>query len=317
MILATCQHETRHKHGKDRKGNQRYKCALCGQTFVDETTHPLGNLRISMRQAATALGMMLEGMSVRSVQRLTGVCRQTLADLILLVGENCQRLLDEKIQNVQVDDVQVDEIWSFIGLKEKNRLARGYSAEYGDSWTFTAIERNTKLLLTHQVGQRDTATCQAFLQKLNRATTGRFQISTDGLPAYTQNVPFALGSRVDFGQLIKTYAAQQEVTRYSPATIISAEKRPVFGEPDPDRICTSHVERMNLTIRMHLRRHTRLTNAHSKSPTHHVAMQALFVAWYNWCRKHESLKGRTPAMASGLAGRAWTIKELIEAAAAA
>jgi IS1 family transposase/transposase-like protein len=315
MISIVCQHESSVRCGKDRKGSQRFKCSQCGKYFLAPTVKPLGDMRISMRQATMALGMILEGMSIRATERLTGLHRDTIDDLILVVGGNCQRLLDEKIFEVAVDDVQVDEIWSFIGLKEKYRLARGYSEEFGDSWTFTAIERNTKLLLAHQVGQSDGATCWTFLKKLDRATIGRFQISTDGLTAYTQNVPFALGSRVDFGQLIKTYAAQQEVTRYSPATIISAEKRPVFGEPDPERICTSHVERMNLTIRMHLRRHTRLTNAHSKSPKHHVAMQALFVAWYNFCRKHEALKGKTPAMASGLADKVWALRELLESAA--
>jgi IS1 family transposase/transposase-like protein len=311
MIVISCTHEKKHKHGKNKCGNQRYKCAACGATFVEEAS-PLGTMRVTMKEATMALALMLEGMSVRSVQRLTGLCRQTLADLIILVGENCQRFLDATIQNVPVTDCQLDEIWSFVGMKEKTRIAGGYSPEYGDSWTFTAIERNTKLLVAHQFGQRDNDTCQAFLKKLNRATSGRFQVSTDGLNAYTNNVPFTFGSRVDFAQLVKTYASQQDVTRYSPSSIISAEKRPVFGEPDPDLICTSHVERMNLTFRMTLRRFTRLTNGHSKSLRHHTAMQALFVAWYNFARKHDTLKGKSPAMASGLADHVWTIKELIE-----
>ena len=119
MIVACCQHETKHKHGKDRQGNQRYKCALCSQTFVDDAVKPLGDLRTSMKDATMALSLLLEGMSIRSVQRLTGLCRQTLADLILLVGENCQRLLDAKVKAVPVKDVQLDEIWSFVGAKGK------------------------------------------------------------------------------------------------------------------------------------------------------------------------------------------------------
>ena len=315
MILATCQHESVKKHGKDRKGNQRYRCRLCGETWIDQQPKPLGDMRISMRQATLALGMLLEGMAIRAVQRLTGLDRNTICDLILIVGENCQRLLDSKIRNVAVEDVQLDEIWSFIGMKEKTRVARGYSEELGDSWTFVAIDRNTKLVLTHQVGHRDAETCREFLHKLNRATSGRFQLSTDGLAAYTLNVPFVLGNRVDFAQLIKSYQSTQEVTRYSPATIISAEKKPQFGNPDWDRISTSHVERMNLTIRMHGRRFTRLTNAHSKSPKHHVAMQAIFFAWYNFCRKHETLGGKTPAMAAGLTDNVWVVRELLENAA--
>jgi hypothetical protein len=154
-------------------------------------------------------------------------------------------------------------------------------------------------VLAHQIVQRDSVTCLGVLQKLRSATSGRFQLSTDGLTSYTLNVPFVLGGRVDFVQLVKTYSSTQEVTRYSPATITSAEKRPQFGNPDPDSICMSHIERLNLTIRMNMRRFTRLTNAHSKSPQHHTAIQAIFFAWYNFCRKHEALKGKTPAMPVG------------------
>ena len=169
-----------------------------------------------------------------------------MADLILLVGENCQRLLDATVKGVEVKDVQLDEIWSFVGMKEKTRVSRGYSPEFGDSWTFIAIERETKLILAHQVGQRDSDTCWAFLMKMKSAIgNGRFQLTTDGLKAYTNNVPFAFQSQVDFAQLIKIYSSTQETTRYSPAKIISTEKLPIFGEPEEDRISTSHIERFN------------------------------------------------------------------------
>jgi transposase-like protein/IS1 family transposase len=318
MITITCTHEKRHKHGKNKCGNQRFKCATCGATFV-EASGPLGDMRVSMKQATMALSLMLEGMSVRSVQRLTGLSRDTLADLIVLVGQNCARLLDATVKNVNVKDVQLDELWSFVGMKEKTRMARGKSpVEFGDSWTFYGIDRETKLILAHQVGQRDSETCWAFLLKLKAAIGGgRFQLTTDGLAAYRNNVPFAFGMQVQFAQLIKVYGSSQEETRYSPAKIISTEKLPIFGAPEDDRISTSHIERFNLTVRMSLRRFTRLTNAHSKSLKHHAAMQALFVAWYNLCRKHETLKGQTPAMASGLSDHVWTIKELIERAAEA
>jgi transposase-like protein/IS1 family transposase len=316
MIVIACQHETRHKHGKDRQGNQRYKCAGCGLTMVDDSAKPLGTLRVSMKQATMALALMLEGMSVRSVQRLTGLCRQTLADLILVVGENCQRLLDERVQNVEVTDCQLDEIWSFCGMKERTRQLRGKSpVEFGDSWTFYAISEN-KLILAHQVGQRDSDTCWAFLMKMKKAVgKGRFQVTTDGLAAYRQNVPFAFQSQVDFAVLIKNYSSSQTETRYSPATITNIEKLPMFGDCDEDKISTSYIERFNLTVRMSLRRFTRLTNGHSKSLRHHTAMQALFVAWYNFARKNEALKNQTPAMASNLTDHVWTIKELIERAA--
>jgi IS1 family transposase/transposase-like protein len=315
MIVASCSHEQSKKHGKDHNGNQRFRCKLCGLTWIDKSDRPLDDLRISLKDASTALGLLLEGMSIRAVARSIGVGRNAIGALILLAGENCQRFMDAKLQGIAVKDVQCDELWSFVGLKEKNRIKQGYAADCGDSWTFIAVERNTKLVLAHEVGLRDSQTCVAFLRKLNAATVGRFQLSTDGLSTYTLNVPFVLGSRVDFGQLIKTYAAAQETTRYSPAKIINSEKRPVFGDPDGERICTSHIERFNLTVRMSLRRFTRLTNAHSKSHKHHVAMQAIFFAHYNFCRKHETLKGRTPAMASGLACDVWTIREMLEVAA--
>jgi transposase-like protein/IS1 family transposase len=317
MIAPSCKHETKHKHGKDRKGNQRYKCALCGLTFADETAKPLGDMRTSVDVAAQALALMFEGMSVRSVQRITGLCRHTLADLIAVIGDNCQRLLTSKIKAVPVKDVQIDELWSFVGCKEKTRFSKNYGPEVGDSWTFIAIERDTKLILAHEVGLRDHGTCVTFLHKVNAATAGHFQVTTDGLKTYTMNIPFILGSRVDFAQLIKTYANNQAETRYSPAVIVGAEKQPIMGSPNEAKISTSHIERFNLTLRTCLRRFTRLTIAHSKSLKHHVAMQAIFMAWYNFGRKHETLKGRTPAMASGLAEKPWSVKELIEFAAAA
>lgn len=316
MVISVCQHESRQKHGKDSNGKQRYKCLLCNKTFVEREAKPLGDMRTPIKQAALALSLLLEGMSVRSVQRLTGLKRSTIGQLILTVGENCERLFLAKVRGVEATDIQCDEIWSFVRCKEKTRVASRYTGEEGDSWTWTAIDRNTKLMLAYQIGQRDNESCMPFLRRLEAATVGRCQISTDGLAAYTLNVPYTFRERVDFAQLIKTYGPTQSTGRYSPPKIIGADKRPVFGDPDPDQVCTSHVERMNLTIRMTLRRFTRLTNAHSKSLKHHRGMQAIFFAFYNFCRKHETLKGRTPAMAAGLAERAWTVRELIERAAA-
>ncbi len=314
MIVRACQHTEPKKHGRDRKGNQRLRCKLCGETWTDDTPKPLGNMRISMKDAKLALGMLLEGMSVRATERLTGLHRDTICDLILTVGDNCQRFLDTQIRGVEAKDVQVDEIWSFVGCKERTASYKGYGEDSGDSWTVVAIERNTKLVIAHQVGERDTTTVCTLLQKLADFTVGRFQLSTDGLAAYKLNVPFMLRDRVDFGVIIKQYASAQKTTRYSPAKIIGTKRKTRFGNPDESMISTSHVERFNLTIRMNNRRFTRLTNAHSKSLKHHKAMQAIFFAWYNFCRKHETIK-QTPAMASGLAEKAWTITQLLERAA--
>jgi len=169
-------------------------------------------------------------------------------------------------------------------------------------------------VLAYQVGARDHYSTRKFLHKLADATTGHFQISTDGANRYTNMIPFVFGNRCDYGQIVKNYAGQQSTTRYSPAKIISCEKKAVFGSPKQKQISTSHVERLNLSLRMQVRRFTRLTNAHSKSLKHHAAMQAIFFAWYNFSRKHESLK-MTPAMKSKLTDKHWTISQLIEAAA--
>lgn len=165
------------------------------------------------------------------------------------------------------------------------------------------------------VGNRDALTANRFLRKVRGAVADcRYQVTTDGLSTYRYAVPFQLGSNIDYAMLIKQYAATQEQTRYSPATIISIEKVAIFGEPDMDSVCTSHIERLNLTLRMQLRRFTRLTNGHSKSLSHHTAMQGIFFAWYNFCRKHETLK-TTPAVASGLTERPMTLLQLLQAAA--
>ncbi|MEM6331426.1 MAG: IS1 family transposase [Planctomycetota bacterium] len=315
MVVQTCQHEQTQKHGKDRHGNQRHKCKRCGATFTEAQPKPLGALRISMRQATTALGMMLEGMSLRAINRLTGIDRETLGELILTVGENCQALLDS-LEGIEASDVEADEIWSFVGLKEKRRIDRNRSEELGDSWCWIAVEANTKLVLAHHVGDRDSRSCWSFLTRLRRATAGRFQLSSDGLAAYRMTVPFVFRGSVDFTQLVKQYASTHVTTRYSPATIIGAEKHSRMGGPDLEKTCTSHVKRLNLSLRMHLRRFTRLTNGHSKSLDHHKAMLAIFFAWYNFARVNTGLEGKqTPAIATGLTTKAWSLRELLENAA--
>lgn len=308
-----CSCSTSKKDGKDRKGQQRFKCLQCGRRWTDTGSKPIGNMRIDLDKAAFAINLLLEGTSIRACERLTGLNRDTICDLILVVGDNCQRFLDSTIRNVPVEDVQVDELWSFVGMKERTRKQRGYSEDFGDSWTFIAIERNSKLILAHHVAKRDGDATHDFLRRLRTAVTGRFQITTDGFKSYEAGVPMTFFQDVDFAQLIKQYKSTQEETRYSPATIIRADKVVRFGNPDVNKVCTSHVERLNLTVRMQCRRFTRLTNAHSKSLPHHIAMQAIFVAWYNFCRKHETIK-TTPAVQSGLAVKTLTLKELLIAA---
>jgi transposase-like protein/IS1 family transposase len=316
MIAAVCTHEKLAKHGKDRKGQQRWKCAKCGATVTKaEYERPLGSMRIDLDEAAHVLRLLLEGMSIRACERITGMKRDTICNLVLHVGQNCDRFLATNVKNVPVKAVELDELWGFVGCKARTVRVDRQGDEIGDSWAWFAIDADSKMILSHSVGKRDEKTCVAFLSRLNGAALGRFQVTSDGLALYTHNVPFHLGSRVDFAQLIKTYKSSQSETRYSPAQISGIEKTARFGNPDMEKVSTSYCERFNLSVRMHVRRFTRLTNAHSKKAEHHAAMTALFVAYYNFCRKHESLKKQTPAMVAGLAERPWTVKELLEEAA--
>ena len=273
-------------------------------------------MRISLDRAALAIQLLVEGSSIRATSRITKLSQDTISNLIIKVGGNCEAFLARTVKDVECNYVEADEVWSFIGMKQRTANARGYgnNPEIGDSWTFVAIDRETKLVLAHHVGDRSTSTCYDFLNKLDNATKGRFQFTSDGWQGYTNAVPMTFGNRVDFAQLIKSYESSQETIRYSPAKIKSIEKVARFGNPDMSMVSTSFVENWNLQLRMSSRRHTRLTNAFSKSHQHHTAMQAIFVAAYNFTRKHGTLK-TSPAVASGLTDSVWSIEKLLVEAA--
>jgi IS1 family transposase len=256
--------------------------------------------------------MLLEGNSIRSVERLTGVYRGTIIAAMVASGQKCQRFMESTIHLVPVNDVQADEIWSFVGCKEKTRERLGHSFEMGDCYTFTAIERNTKLILAFHVGKRCPEDTLAFADKLWHATSGKFQLTTDGYRPYLTAIPYVFGRQLDYATLVKVYGepTEDECRRYSPPRIIEVIPTPMSGNPDPDRICTSHVERSNLTLRMQIRRLTRLTNGFSKKWENHEAALALFFAYYNWCRVHMTLK-TTPAKEAGLTDHVWSVQELL------
>jgi IS1 family transposase len=268
-------------------------------------------------KAVLCVQLLVEGNSLRSVERITGVTLHTLLDLLILVGEKCERLLSDKIQGLPVKDVQADEIWGFVGMKEKTKKRKqnvsplGPDGSMGDAYTFVAIERHTKLVLAWHLGRRTVSRTVDFTEKLYQATSGRFQLTTDGFKAYPDAVAYSLGTRVDFAQLVKVYAQPREGEhRYSPAEVVSAIPSPRWGNPNPERICTSHVERQNLTMRMMIRRLTRLTNAFSKKWENLRAALALHFAYYNFCRIHKTIRC-TPAMEAGIASTVWTIKDLL------
>jgi IS1 family transposase/transposase-like protein len=315
MECSTCQGETK-RFGRNRNGSQRYRCLTCGCTFTDAATRPVDRRRLPLEKTVLCLRMLLEGNSIRSVERLTGVNRDTIIEAMVAAGKKCKRFLETAIHHVPVDDVQADEVWGFVGCKERTRQARSYGDEVGDAYCFTAIERTTKLIVAWHLGKRSPGDTQDFADNLRRATTGRFQLTTDGYTPYQTAIPFTFGQRIDFATLVKDYETPSDgLRRYSPADIVGITIKIRSGEPDKNRICTSHVERHNLTIRMTIRRMTRLTNAHSKKWENHDAALALFFAYYNFCRTHSTIK-TTPAVAAGLADHTWGMAELLEKAAA-
>jgi transposase-like protein/IS1 family transposase len=313
MTCHNCKIEAK-KSGKDRKGNQRYRCNQCKRRFQEERAALLGNMYLPEDKVLLCLSLLLEGNSIRSIERITGVTKQTLLNLLVLAGERCHEVMNERIKKVPVKDVEADEMWAFVGMKKMTKLHKQVSdPKVGDAYTFVGIERNTKLILAWHLGDRDVPNTEAFTEKLDRATSGYFQLTTDGFAAYPQAVSYSLGVRVDYAQLIKVYATNREgEQKYSPPEVVETVTKPLIGSPDPRRICTSIVERSNLSMRTSIRRLTRLTNGFSKKWDNLKAALALYFAYYNFCRIHSSIRC-TPAMESGLTSHVWTLRELLAA----
>ena len=313
MNCPTCNGKTK-KAGKHRNGLQRYRCLSCQKRFTEEHER---DFRVE-DYLKTALGimairMLVEGCSIRTVERITGIRPASVCQLLVIAGQRCEALMNRLIVNVKVSDVQADEIWGFVGKKESHKgPEEAHENSIGDCYTWVALEARTKLALAFVVGRRTAANALELMRKLRRATSGdRFQLTTDGLNSYLPAVDEMLSDRVDFAQLIKVYMAPREGEhRYSPAEIAEAVPVVISGNPNKYRICTSHVERQNLTMRMQIRRLTRLTNAFSKKLENHKAAVALHFAHYNFCRIHGTLRV-TPAMEAKITDRVWTIEELL------
>ncbi len=303
------------KWGKDSKGHQRYRCKDCGSTFANRPARPLGSHRIPMDRAILVLNLLTEGSSIRAIERVTGTHRDTVCRLLRTVGDKCADLLERLVKDVEVSEVQADEIWGFVGMKKKTlREKKITDPNLGDSWCWTAFDRDSNLVLAHHLGQRTALHADAFMEKVDGATSGEFQLSTDGLEAYANAVDFNLGARASYGQLVKKYGSttKEDQRRYSPASIIGIEKRTISGDVDEAKICTSHVERCNLTIRTHMRRLTRLTCAFSKKWENLRAAYALHFAAYNFVKFNRSIR-MTPAMKAGIVAKPWSMADLVEA----
>jgi transposase-like protein/IS1 family transposase len=313
VTCHSCRIECKRK-GRDRKGTQRYQCRQCSKTFLEPQADHLDGMYLPLDKAEMVLKLLLEGTSVSSVVRLTEVHQKTILKLLVLAGEKCERIMAEKIVNVPVRDLEFDELWNFVGKKQR-RVKPEDDQNLGDCYTFVAIERHSKLVLNIAMGKRDQGTTDAFVEGVRHATRhGHFQVTTDGFAPYRSAITTTLHDRADYAMLIKVYAApQSDEKRYSPAEVSSVEVVPVMGRPDPERICTSIVERSNLSTRMSVRRFTRLTNAFSKKWENNWAAVALWFTFYNFCRVHKSLRV-TPAMEAGIADHVWSVRELLEAA---
>src|SRR6202140_1301554 len=238
MTCHNCRTECR-KFGK-RGTRQRYQCTQCSKVFTDARDNTLEGMYLPIEKAEMVLQLLLEGNSISSVVRLTDVHQKTILKLLVLAGEKCERIMADKVRNVQVRDVEADEVWSYIGKKEK-RVRPEDDQNLGDAYTFVAIERHSKLVLNIAMGKRDKATTDVFIEGLRHATAhSHFQITTDGFQPYKTAIPDTLGDRCDYAMLIKVYqAASDGEARYSPAEVSSVEVVPVMGRPDPERICTS------------------------------------------------------------------------------
>jgi transposase-like protein/IS1 family transposase len=310
MTCSECNVECQ-RFGKHRNGLRRFHCPKCKRTYTEPHTRTLGEMYIPWEKALLAIQLLLEGNSIRSTQRITGLDKYTIMKALVLAGEKCEEISSKMINHVPVTEIQADEIWSFIGKKEGHRKPGKDSERVGDAYCFVGIERKTKMVMAWHLGRRTGRDTVAFTEKLNAATLGQFQITTDGFSAYRDAMEYSFGAGVEFAQLIKVYApAPEEQRRYSPAEVVGTEVVPVSGRPDPEKICTSHAERQNLTMRMQIRRFTRLTNGFSKKWENHYAALALYFAYYNFVRIHSSIRV-TPAMEAGITDHVWTLAELL------
>ena len=272
-----------------------------------------GMNKMPLKTRALILNMLCEGQSMRATARLADVSFNTVAKLLIDAGKVCADLHDELVQDVTASSIQSDEIWSFTYAKQKNvATAKAAPQVAGDTWTWTALDADTKLIVSSMVGGRDAEYANAFMDDVASRLANRVQMTTDGHKAYLEAIEGSFGADIDYAQLIKVYGNAPETFkgRYSPADCTGIVKRTVEGQPDEKHISTSFVERQNLTMRMQMRRFTRLTNAFSKKLDNHMHMVALYTVWYNFIRIHNTLRV-TPAMEAGLSDTLWDMEDLV------
>jgi len=269
--------------------------------------------RLSPEKRTAVIAALVEGNSLRATCRMTGVAKNTVVKLLVDLGTVCSIEQDRRMRDLTCERIECDEIWAFVYSKQKN-VPLEKRGEAGDVWTWVALDPDTKLVPTFHIGPRDMGSAHAFMHDLARRMRSRIQLTTDAFGPYLPAVRSAFGDDVDYAQLVKTYGTDQDPRRperrYSPSVCLGAAPMPVNGNPDADKISTSHIERLNLTMRMSMRRYTRLTNAFSKKVENLTAAVSLHFMYYNFVRVHQSLK-TTPAVAAGVTDHVWSLDELI------
>jgi IS1 family transposase len=268
--------------------------------------------KLPLAKRAQILHMLVEGSSMRSISRVVDVSINTVTKTLVDAGLACAAIHDETVRNVKATRVECDEAWAFCYAKQKNvATAKAAPENAGDVWTWLALEADTKLILSYLVGGRDGEYAVALMDDLRSRITNRVQLTTDGHRAYLNAVEEAFGDDIDYAMLVKLYGEGPKTeARYSPAECIGIRKTPITGNPDKALVSTSYVERANLSMRMHMRRFTRLTNAFTKKFENHCHMVALYAVFYNFVRIHKTLKV-TPAMAAGVSDRLWSVEDII------
>ena len=267
--------------------------------------------RLSTAKRVQVIAALVEGTSINSIVRMTGVAKHTVLKLVEDMGCACAAYHHRHVRNLRVRRLQCDEIWAFVGAKAKNVSVEKKAEGWGDAWTWTALDADSKLMVSYLVGKRGAWWAKKFMEDVALRVNSRVQITTDGHRAYLEAIEGAFGMDVDYAVLIKLYGNPTNPdSRYSPGEVIGTEKVRISGNPDPAHISTSYVERQNLTMRMSMRRFTRLTNAFSKKLVNHEAAIALHYMHYNFCRIHKTLRV-TPAMEAGIANHVWSVEELV------
>jgi IS1 family transposase len=270
---------------------------------------------LSKDKQCVLIGALAEGNSIRSIERMSGVHRDTIMRLGVRVGEQCRQILDAKMRGLNCSRIEVDEIWGFVGKKQVHTSKADRRTGLGDVWTFLSIDPLTKVMPSFLVGKRDHYHATAFMEDLAGRLKNRIQLSSDAMTAYADAVERAFGAEIDYAQIVKEYAspAREDQRKYSPAELVAVYKSAVTGNPNPSKVCTSYIERANLTVRTHCKRLARLTLAFSKKLENFKAAMALHLAYYNFVKTHGSLRC-TPAMEAGIEKSAWTVSDLVNAA---